>query len=211
LDNLHIQIACSKFSLPWAISKLCQSFHVFYIANSKRTLRADIPSFDLGIAFSPQQKSYQTPVPHTSQALLSRVPSPNSCHQTSEERLSSNNAKLSPKTTTLNHANTILYDQMALLDEASSQQDEVLYGQLVRGTYEKGHVPNHHIDTSVSISSQRHPGLHLRTFKCSLWCYRTITPSTTIGTPLTQRDVLKMFVQTINQLICVYFAFYVTN
>jgi hypothetical protein len=157
LDNLHIQIACSKFSLPWVISKLCQSFHVFCIANSKRTLRADIPSFDLGIAFSPQQKSYQTPVPHTSQALLSRVPSPNSCHQTSEERLSSNNAKLSPKTTTLNHANTILYDQMALLDEASSQQDEVLYGQLVRGTYEKGHVPNHHIDTSVSISSQRHP------------------------------------------------------
>lgn len=54
-------------------------------------------------------------------------------------------------------------------------------------------------------------GLHLRTFKCSLWCYRTITPSTTIGTPLTQCDVLKMFVLTINQLICVYFAFYVTN
>lgn len=118
---------------------------------------ADFPSFDLGIAFSPDPKSYQTPVAQTVPALNSKVRPPNSCLQTSEERLSSNNAKLSPKSTTLNHANTILYDQMALLDEASSQQDEVLYGQLVRGSYEKATVPSPPLSNTGTLSAQRHP------------------------------------------------------
>jgi hypothetical protein len=46
---------------------------------------------------------------------------------------------------------------MALLDEASSQQDEVIYGQLVRGSYEKATVPSPPLSNAGTLSDQRHP------------------------------------------------------
>jgi hypothetical protein len=54
---------------------------------------------------------------------------------------SSNTSKLSPKSATINYANDLLYDQIALLDEACSQQEEVLYAQIVRGSFEQETVP----------------------------------------------------------------------
>lgn len=125
-------------------------FHIFLLCPWHHL---DFPSFDLGITLSPAKPAVQNFEQHN---LPIQKPLP--ANQTADDRHSSNTSVLSPKAATLQYANNLLYDQMALLDEGSSQQDEVLYGQLVkRGSFDKQTVPHQLPNKPLTFSAQRHP------------------------------------------------------
>ncbi|CAL5047950.1 unnamed protein product [Urochloa decumbens] len=122
----------------------------------KRTVTADVPSFDLGISFTPAPDSFETPKDQRISQQKSRSVVGFALSSPDGDQHSSNTDKCSPRSATVQRCSTIVYEQLALLEDASSQPVDVMYAQAVREPYQKAHVEQGHEPNRTSFSAQRH-------------------------------------------------------
>ncbi|CAL5012898.1 unnamed protein product [Urochloa decumbens] len=117
----------------------------------------DVPSFDLGISFTPAPESYKTPLEQIIRTKPVQSPAEFPSLSPVADEHSANTAKLSPKSATIEHASMVVFEQLAMLDDASSQPDGAMYAEPVREPYERAVVEHHQPETYISFSAQGHP------------------------------------------------------